>query len=236
MASFTVVRIAHKIPGNSSSQVPLAPSIFFLIPAKMILLADSTWPFVCGLDTKLNLIWIWNVSQYSTVFLLMNLECVNYDGFRDAKSYNYVAPNKLTYLLVSDGTKSYNLRPQLWTSSGPLHGERVSVGLTPIFQKGAQPRWWNDNLKASLELQQKTGTFDKIKLKTQHLLSELANSIHFLWPCWWLFWNLGGCHILPHGFLKEYNYHLQESHTLAEGEWMTFCRGCLHGTRTTWLF
>ena len=56
VASFTVVRIAHKIPGNSSSQVPLAHSIFILIPARMILFANWTWPLVCGLDKEQNLI------------------------------------------------------------------------------------------------------------------------------------------------------------------------------------
>ena len=118
----------------------------------------------------------------------------------------------------------------------PFAGERVLVGPVPICQKGAQLGSWTNNLKVSLELQRKTSTFDKIELKTQHLLSELANSIHFLWPCWWLFWHLDECRILFHGFLGEYNCKLQELRTLAEDEWMTFCIVCLCGVRITSLF
>ena len=65
----------------------------------------------------------------------------------------------------------------------PFVGGKDPSRSRPHFQKGAWPGSWIDNLMASLELSQKTSTFDKIKLKTQHLLSELANSVHFLWPC-----------------------------------------------------
>ena len=54
VASLKVVRLAHKMPGSSSSQVPITPSIFFLMPFKISLFADSTWPLVCGRDTELN--------------------------------------------------------------------------------------------------------------------------------------------------------------------------------------
>ena len=46
VASLTVVRLAHRMPGSSSSQVPFAPSIFFLMPFRISLFADSTWPLV----------------------------------------------------------------------------------------------------------------------------------------------------------------------------------------------
>ena len=54
VASLTVVRLAHRMTGSSSSQVPLIPSIFFFMPFKISLFADSTWPLVCGRDTELN--------------------------------------------------------------------------------------------------------------------------------------------------------------------------------------
>ena len=46
IASLIVVLLAHKIPGSSSSQVPFVPSIFFLMPLRISLFADSTWPLV----------------------------------------------------------------------------------------------------------------------------------------------------------------------------------------------
>ena len=72
VASFIVVQLAHRMSGSSSSQVSFAPSIFFLKPFKISLLADSTWPLLCGRDTELNQIWMLNLLQYSMVFLQMN--------------------------------------------------------------------------------------------------------------------------------------------------------------------
>ena len=46
VASLMVVRLAHRMSGSSSSQVPFAPSIFFLMSFKISLFADSTWPLV----------------------------------------------------------------------------------------------------------------------------------------------------------------------------------------------
>ena len=46
VASLIFVLLAHKFPGCSSSHVPFTPSIFFLMPFKIFLFADSTWPLV----------------------------------------------------------------------------------------------------------------------------------------------------------------------------------------------
>ena len=46
VASLIVVLLAHRMPGSSSSQVPFAPSIFFLMPFRISLFVDSAWPLV----------------------------------------------------------------------------------------------------------------------------------------------------------------------------------------------
>ena len=64
---FDGFRLAHRMSGCSSSQVPFAHFIFFLMSFKISLFADSTWPLVWGRDTELSRIWMLNLSQYSIV-------------------------------------------------------------------------------------------------------------------------------------------------------------------------
>ena len=48
------------------------------------------------------------VTVFNSVLTYKLPTIVSYDGSKDAISCNYVAPNKLTYLLISDGTQWFS--------------------------------------------------------------------------------------------------------------------------------